>query len=150
MLTVVLYFTVLIPFVKVSESCSDANARFICPRQNEQRNFTFCCANPTNASINVSSTSKRLNLPQGQTSIIQYCCDNRTQSIYYRNESEIIIEETEKSNKIPFSQILVAVYLVLVAVVFICDFMSHIKLKKKEKSDPPSRAAESILLEKYT
>jgi hypothetical protein len=79
------------------------------------------------------------------------CCAEQTSSIYWKNETEPKISE-EKSVGIPFSQILVGIYLVLVAAVFICDLLSHMKLKKnknQENNSPESREA-SLLLEKFT
>ncbi|CBY33084.1 unnamed protein product [Oikopleura dioica] len=96
---------------KKSEACEEKEVRFICPRQNEPREFLYCCNNT--------------------------CCADETQSRFFKNSSETEIKEIEQ-NKTSISgalwQAVIILYVFVVFLIMLADFFSHMRLKNKKSA----------------
>ncbi|CAG5079827.1 Oidioi.mRNA.OKI2018_I69.PAR.g9386.t1.cds [Oikopleura dioica] len=103
-----------------SESCEEGKVRFICPRQNEPREYLYCCTVAEN----------------------QYtCCADETKSRYFKNSSETVPEDVEQ-NKTSITgalwQAVIILYIFIVFLIMLADFFSHMRLKNKKSAHKPS------------
>ncbi|CBY15033.1 unnamed protein product [Oikopleura dioica] len=99
-----------------SEACEEKEVRFICPRQNEPREFLYCCNNG-----------------EGQYT----CCADETKSRFFKNSSETEVKEIEQ-NKTSISgalwQAVIILYVFVVFLIMLADFFSHMRLKNKKNA----------------
>lgn len=106
--------------LKDSEACRAEQVRFSCPRQNEPRNFIYCCSMPES------------NQP--------VCCADPSRSVH--EQVKVRLTSESRLRELVF-QVMIICYLCLVFGLIIVDYFSHRRLDPRRDPEYVRRASQT-------